>query len=208
MRFLLRLYPREWRCRYGAEMDAMLRQGGRLGPRDAIDLLRGALDARLHPQSRHRLHRRSRLVRRQRRFDVRSLFGIAALVAVRLAADRLPAPAAGPGAFAASVAEIALWGAIVALVLRRTRFPWPLTLATGCALELLLGGGRLSLGSLLPSFLEPFRTIAWAAALLVLAQARRPGRWPGTEPPAGAPVSARPRPDPPQPLEARGRRAS
>ena len=207
MSFLLRLYPREWRRRYGAEMDAVLCQGGRLGPRDTIDLLRGALDARLHPQWRHRVHRRPRRGRRVRRLDARPLFGLAALLAVRVAADWLLTPATGLTGLAIGAAEVALWGLVVAIVLRRTRFPWPLTFAAGCVLELLLGAGRLALGGLLPGALEPLRVAAWAAALLVLAQLRRPWRRPGTEPPAGAPVSARPRPDPPQPLEARSRRA-
>ncbi len=42
------LYPRVWRERYGDELEAML-EGTRLGPRARIDLLRGALDAHLHP---------------------------------------------------------------------------------------------------------------------------------------------------------------
>jgi hypothetical protein len=49
MRRLLWLYPAAWRRRYGAEMEAFLRQS-RPGPREVIDLLRGALDAHLHPQ--------------------------------------------------------------------------------------------------------------------------------------------------------------
>ena len=42
------LYPRAWRARYGEELEAML-EAGSLGLRDRIDLLRGALDAHLHP---------------------------------------------------------------------------------------------------------------------------------------------------------------
>jgi len=49
MRLLLRLYPREWRRRYGAEMEALLSQT-RIGPGETVDLLRGALDAHAHPQ--------------------------------------------------------------------------------------------------------------------------------------------------------------
>ena len=45
----LRLYPRAWRERYGGEMLAVLEQHeATLGT--ALDLLRGALDARLHPR--------------------------------------------------------------------------------------------------------------------------------------------------------------
>ena len=49
MRRLLRLYPAGWRRRYGAEMEALLHES-RPGPREALDLARGALDAHLHPQ--------------------------------------------------------------------------------------------------------------------------------------------------------------
>jgi hypothetical protein len=42
------LYPRAWRARYGEELEALL-EAGSLGVRDRIDLLRGALDAHLHP---------------------------------------------------------------------------------------------------------------------------------------------------------------
>jgi hypothetical protein len=47
-RRLLRLYPRAWRERYGVEMGDLLehRPPSR---RDAVDLVRGALDAHLHP---------------------------------------------------------------------------------------------------------------------------------------------------------------
>jgi hypothetical protein len=46
---LLRAYPRSWRQRYGEELLGLLDEGG-LGPVRALDLLRGALDARLHPE--------------------------------------------------------------------------------------------------------------------------------------------------------------
>ena len=49
MSFLLRLYPRAWRERYGAELADLLARE-RLTPRLALDLLTGALDAQLHPQ--------------------------------------------------------------------------------------------------------------------------------------------------------------
>jgi len=48
-RLLIRLYPRAWRRRYGSEV--LVHYGcGRLGVRDTLDLLGGALDAHLHPQ--------------------------------------------------------------------------------------------------------------------------------------------------------------
>jgi hypothetical protein len=44
----LALYPRAWRERYGAELQDVLEADG-LGLRSRLDLLRGALDAHLHP---------------------------------------------------------------------------------------------------------------------------------------------------------------
>ena len=51
MRALLWLYPRAWRCHYGAEMEALLAQlRGWRRLELALDLVRGAADAHLHPQ--------------------------------------------------------------------------------------------------------------------------------------------------------------
>jgi hypothetical protein len=47
-RWLVRLYPRAWRERYGAEMSAMLEQMP-LTPAAVIDLVAGAIDARVAP---------------------------------------------------------------------------------------------------------------------------------------------------------------
>jgi hypothetical protein len=49
MKHLLRLYPCRWRRRYGPEMEAVLEEMP-FGWREAGDLVRGALDAYLHPQ--------------------------------------------------------------------------------------------------------------------------------------------------------------
>lgn len=46
--WLVRLYPRAWRERYGAEMSAMLEQMS-LTPAAVIDLVAGAVDARVAP---------------------------------------------------------------------------------------------------------------------------------------------------------------
>jgi hypothetical protein len=46
---LLLLYPRAWRQRYGAEMEEML-TAERLTVRTVVDLVAGAIDARLNPQ--------------------------------------------------------------------------------------------------------------------------------------------------------------
>lgn len=48
MSTLLRLYPGAWRARYGDEMEALLEER-RLDRRERLDLIRGALDAWVHP---------------------------------------------------------------------------------------------------------------------------------------------------------------
>lgn len=50
-RAILRLYPAAWRDRYRGEVADLLGQR-QLRPADVADLLRGALDARMHPQVR------------------------------------------------------------------------------------------------------------------------------------------------------------
>lgn len=47
--FLLRAYPRKWRERYGAELQALVGEQ-RVSLRLCMDLLRGAADAHLHPE--------------------------------------------------------------------------------------------------------------------------------------------------------------
>jgi hypothetical protein len=47
---LVRLYPRPWRDRYEAELIDLLEQRPP-SPGDAIDLIRGAVDAHIHPQA-------------------------------------------------------------------------------------------------------------------------------------------------------------
>ncbi len=49
MTWMLRLYPRAWRRRYGAEMEELVASEGR-SFRLFLDLLAGAIDARLDPQ--------------------------------------------------------------------------------------------------------------------------------------------------------------
>ena len=49
MSAILRLYPRAWRERYGDELAALLEEHP-ASLADHLDLIRGALDARLHPQ--------------------------------------------------------------------------------------------------------------------------------------------------------------
>ena len=104
---ILRLYPRDWRDRYEAEVTAML-ELAHVGRRGRIDLARGALDARLHARSR--------------------LPGVAALVCGGLwtfigagvIAQPVPPdwpghpqetlPAASVGVAAGALASVGLWG--------------------------------------------------------------------------------------------------
>lgn len=276
MRLLLLLYPRDWRRRYGAEMQAFLRQT-RLGPREALDLVRGAVDAHLNPQWPRRplafllplaagvvvaalaahalmtvlqvpdatairppLWRRVQVFRPMqlpaavvlgavwvlaaigaRRAGLGPLARFAALLAARFTVDwgllvvalgaaylilhqRMPI-AVG---LAISVVEIALWGILVAIVLRRTRLRWPLAFAVGCALELILGSTDLSLASLLErgafsglaSSVETLRIALWAGIVAALAGVSGYRRYPGED--TGAAVRTQPDPDAPEPLEA------
>lgn len=158
------------------------------------------------------------------------------LMAVRFAADwylaglagrLLPEGSAGtPLLLATSGVEVALWGGVAVLALRRSRLAWPGAFAAGCLLELALGSTGTSVAAILqhsilatprgiagrwdwsyvPGYLEPLRIATWAALLAWLGSRRRPR--PGTEPPEGAPVAARPSPDAPELLAARARRAS
>ena len=47
MRWLVRLYPSDWRERYGAELEALLDEVP-ASARQVLDLVRGAIDARMH----------------------------------------------------------------------------------------------------------------------------------------------------------------
>lgn len=52
MSWLLRLYPAQWRERYGEEFGAVL-ASQRASPGLVLDVLGGAIDAHLHPQIQH-----------------------------------------------------------------------------------------------------------------------------------------------------------
>jgi hypothetical protein len=105
MSLLLRLYPRAWRRRYGAEMEAMLVQlRGRARLSVALDLVRGAADAHLHPQwpCRPRL----------RRLAVAT--GVLAAAAVSAAVAAAP----GPGRQAVAAGLLAALWTLIALAWR------------------------------------------------------------------------------------------
>jgi len=99
-RFLVRLYPRAWRRRYGEEVIAHYGRR-RLGLRDTLDLLGGALDAHLHPQwpRRWRWPRPALLIALLAAIlllaGVRLAAGILALVGIALLALRRRAPRHG-----------------------------------------------------------------------------------------------------------------
>ncbi len=52
-RALIALYPRRWRRRYGDELEALARESAGSRGRLLVDLARGALDARRHPELAH-----------------------------------------------------------------------------------------------------------------------------------------------------------
>jgi hypothetical protein len=78
--WLLRLYPRRWRGRYEVEVQALLEEH-EIRPRTLVDLLIGALDARLDPAY---AQERSVLTMRTPRFTTVSLFGAFALFGIAL----------------------------------------------------------------------------------------------------------------------------
>ena len=260
MRLLLRLYPREWRCRYGAEMEAVLGQAG-LGPRETVDLLRGALDAHVHPQWPWRRRRplmwtllgflvflagvQSRWLAvtlglafvaatvaiGHRLVEWQPLRRFGALVAVRLLSDGFLLPIVHSYAtsvyvalgwhmngiafgLTASLVQVAVWGTVAIVVLRRTSVGRLPAFAVGCLLEVGLGSSGVSLTSpfqgqltmWLHGYAEPLRIALWAAVLTLVAGFRRSRPDWGGEPPEGAAVPARPLPDPPEPLVARANR--
>jgi hypothetical protein len=139
--FYLGLYPRAWRERYGDELADLL-EAGRLTLRSRLDLVRGALDAHLHPASPSRLP------------------VIAALVASGLATAHAlvlgiqPVPTDWPGYLEDGLPLI--MGAVAALV--------PLTVG----LWLKLGDADGALGRL-GLFLGVTGHIAWLLALLAAA---------------------------------------
>ena len=55
MNWLLQLYPARWRERYGEEFSAVL-ASQRVSPGLVLDVLAGAIDARLYPQTRRQIH--------------------------------------------------------------------------------------------------------------------------------------------------------
>ena len=134
---LVRLYPRSWRRRYGVEMLAVL-DAGPLRAQDWLDLLRGALDAWLHPMTPSRLP------------AVAALVGGGLWTVVAAAVVFQPVPSDWPG-YLVDVLPLAIVAAGFLLVA-----------SLGCALRAGDGGGRamgVAVGLSLVGYL------AWMAAL-------------------------------------------
>ena len=134
---LVRLYPRSWRRRYGAEMLAVL-DAGPLRARDWLDLARGALDAWLHPASPSRAP------------AVAALVGGGLWTMVAAAVVFQPVPPDWPG----YLAEIVLPAFLAAGFL--------LVATLGCALRVGDGGGRTMAFA---ACLSATGYIAWMTAL-------------------------------------------
>jgi hypothetical protein len=143
MRFarLIGLYPGWWRRRYGLEMGAVL-DAGPLRTHDAFDLVRGALDAWLHPAARSRLPAAAALV------------GGGLWTAVAAAVVVQPVPADWPG-YLVEVVPLALVAASLLMVA-----------TLGCALRAGDGAGPMmavAAGATVVGYL------AWLAALATTA---------------------------------------
>jgi hypothetical protein len=86
MTVLLSLYPKEWRARYGEEFAELLAERPP-SLRDRLDIVGGALDARLHPQLAGSAPDRERV---SDRFGIAPLLGLAAFVGALLIAANGP----------------------------------------------------------------------------------------------------------------------
>jgi hypothetical protein len=86
MTVLLSLYPKEWRTRYGEEFAELLAERPP-SLRDRLDIVRGALDARVHPQIAASAPDAGRV---SDRFGIAPLLGLAAFVGALLIAANGP----------------------------------------------------------------------------------------------------------------------
>ena len=102
MTALLRLYPGSWRSRYRDEMEALL-EDRRPGPGERVDLVRGALDAWLHPAAPSRVPASAALV------------GGGLWTVTAAAVNTQPTPPDWPG-YIAGVLGLALMAAVFLLV--------------------------------------------------------------------------------------------
>ena len=141
MRALLRLYPGAWRSRYGDEMEALLEQRPP-GRRERLDLLRGALDAWLHPATRSRVPATAALI------------GAGLWTITAAAVNTQPTPADWPG-YLSEVLGVALLAAVFLLIA-----------TLGCALR---ANGRGRRPGTIAIWLTVVGHVAWIAALAATA---------------------------------------
>jgi hypothetical protein len=150
---LLRLYPRAWRDRYESEMLAIIETDS-LPWRTRLDLLRGALDAHVHP------------VRPPPIPVIAAIVGGVAWIAAGVAAATQPLPPDWPG-FLLETLPIGLVGAVAAsrvvlAVGRRSGLDGPR--GTGAALGLALVGHVVLILALVAALLGgPYGAITGAA---------------------------------------------
>jgi hypothetical protein len=137
--WLVRAYPASWRARYEVEMLSVL-AARPPGLRDALDLLRGALDAHLHPVAPSRVPAHA------------ALLSGASWTVVALAVLLEPVPPDWPG-YLAWILPVALVGTVAGLVA-----------AFGVALRRGDGAGPVTWGA---TALLIAGYLAWAAALAV-----------------------------------------
>lgn len=150
---LLRLYPRAWRDRYESEMLAVM-EADRLDWRTRLDLIRGALDAHVHPATPPSIP-----------VIAATVTGVAWIVAGAVAATQ-PLPPDWPG-FLFETLPIGLVGAVAGLrvvlaVGRRSGLDGPR--GTGAALALTVVGHVVLIVALLLALLGgPYGAITGAA---------------------------------------------
>lgn len=138
---LVRLYPPAWRRRYGDEMLALL-EVGPLRSRVRLDLLRGAVDAWLHPPTPSRVP------------AIAALTGGGLWTVAAAGVVAQPVPPAWPG-YLAEIVVLALAAAALLLVA-----------TLGCALRVGDGGGHAIRAGWA---LTTIGFVAWLAALAVTA---------------------------------------
>jgi hypothetical protein len=197
---LLALYPREWRRRYALEVLAHFGER-RLGWRERLDLIGGAIDAHLHPQWPVR-----------RRHWAAPVTGVMVLTWAQLALSTLAFLVLGPRDVRWSpllaIGGVVLWTVVFCAPARR-RWPLPIAIVTGLALDILLLS-PVSPITRLGWKVQLLGILAWALVLTAIMAApsrrthRRHQRWNPDDPAAGTRSPRKPYDPDPEPLEAIG----
>lgn len=157
--FLLRLYPAVWRARYGEEFAELL-AARPPGLRDRLDILRGAVDARIHPQLDPNATRESRLAHDRSIGAMLVVAGILLTMWAGFGVVQAPRWESGDAVASPTLLSVSyasgMLGAfilLVALVVLAFRYDWSIgsagavaALSTGVGIFLAaLGGGLLAL---------------------------------------------------------------